>query len=82
MQRSLFKYFQEHQHAEDFLAGTLLFRSLAYFRDHEDAAAEERRAALESNSADCGSRWGSDFKAVPQHKPNRRGRDDSLNPAQ
>jgi hypothetical protein len=37
MKRSLFKYFPERRNAEDFLDGTLLFRSLAYFRDVEDA---------------------------------------------
>ena len=36
--RSLYKYFSEARYAEAFLDGQLLFRSLAYFRDHEDAA--------------------------------------------
>ena len=34
--RSLYKYFSERRWAEAFLNGELLFRSLAYFRDHED----------------------------------------------
>ena len=38
MKRSLFKYFKERRYANDFLEGKLLFRSLAYFRDDEDAA--------------------------------------------
>jgi hypothetical protein len=38
MKQSLFKYFSERRYAEDFLDGKLLFRSLAYFRDIEDAA--------------------------------------------
>jgi hypothetical protein len=33
----LYKYFDEKKWAEAFLDGDLLFRSLAYFRDHEDA---------------------------------------------
>jgi hypothetical protein len=33
----LYKYFDEKRWAEAFLDGDLLFRSLAYFRDHEDA---------------------------------------------
>jgi hypothetical protein len=37
MKRSLYKYFSEQKYAEAFLDGQLLFRSLAYFRDHEDA---------------------------------------------
>ena len=35
--RSLFKYFTKPQYAEAFLNGEMLFRSLAYFRDYEDA---------------------------------------------
>lgn len=35
-QKSLFKYFSELKYAESFLDGELLFRSLSYFRDHED----------------------------------------------
>jgi len=34
--RSLYKYFSERRWAEAFLDGQLLFRSLAYFRDHEE----------------------------------------------
>jgi len=34
----VFKFFSEHRHAEAFLDGQALFRSLAYFRDIEDAA--------------------------------------------
>jgi hypothetical protein len=36
MRRSLYKYFTDRRWAEDFLKGTLLFHSLAYFRDYED----------------------------------------------
>jgi hypothetical protein len=36
--RSLFKYFSERRWAEAFMDGSVLFRSLAYFRDLEDAA--------------------------------------------
>jgi hypothetical protein len=36
MRRSLYKYFSEQSHAEAFLGGKILFRSLAYFRDNED----------------------------------------------
>ncbi len=35
--RSLYKYFSEAKYAEAFLDGQMLFRSLAYFRDNEDA---------------------------------------------
>ena len=35
--RRLYKYFDEKKWAEAFLDGDLLFRSLACFRDHEDA---------------------------------------------
>jgi hypothetical protein len=35
--RSLYKYFSELKYAEAFLDGEMLFRSLAYFRDNEDA---------------------------------------------
>jgi hypothetical protein len=35
--RSLYKYFLELKYAEAFLDGEMLFRSLAYFRDNEDA---------------------------------------------
>lgn len=35
-QRNLFKYFSELKYAESFRDGELLFRSLSYFRDHED----------------------------------------------
>lgn len=35
--RSLYKYFSEPKYAEAFLDGQMLFRSLAYFRDNEDA---------------------------------------------
>jgi hypothetical protein len=35
--RSLYKYFSEMKYAEAFLDGDMLFRSLAYFRDNEDA---------------------------------------------
>jgi hypothetical protein len=35
--RSVYKYFSEHKYAEAFLDGQMLFRSLAYFRDNEDA---------------------------------------------
>src|SRR5258706_5818187 len=38
MKRSLYKYFTEQKYAEEFLDGKMLFRSLAYFRDDEDAA--------------------------------------------
>ncbi|MGC9973598.1 MAG: hypothetical protein ABSE56_23765 [Bryobacteraceae bacterium] len=38
MKRSLYKYFSEQIHAEAFLNGQMLFRSLAYFRDNEDSA--------------------------------------------
>ncbi len=38
MKRSLYKYFSEQKYAEAFLNGQMLFRSLAYFRDSEDAA--------------------------------------------
>ena len=34
---SVYKYFSEHKYAEAFLHGQVLFRSLAYFRDIEDA---------------------------------------------
>ena len=37
MRRSLYKYFSEQKYAEAFLDGQMLFRSLAYFRDTEDA---------------------------------------------
>jgi len=37
MRRSLYKYFSELKYAEEFLNGQILFRSLAYFRDIEDA---------------------------------------------
>ena len=37
MRRTLYKYFSEQKHAEEFLDGQMLFRSLAYFRDYEDA---------------------------------------------
>ena len=37
MRRSLYKYFTEQKYAEAFLDGQMLFRSLAYFRDYEDA---------------------------------------------
>jgi|HubBroStandDraft_6_1064221.scaffolds.fasta_scaffold710729_1 hypothetical protein len=36
--RPLFKYFSDLKHAEQFLDGGMLFRSLAYFRDIEDEA--------------------------------------------
>lgn len=36
MRHSLFKYFSERKWAEVFLDGQVLFRSLSYFRDHED----------------------------------------------
>jgi hypothetical protein len=36
MRHSLFKYFSERKWAEAFLDGQVLFRSLSYFRDHED----------------------------------------------
>lgn len=42
MKRSLFKYFKERRYANDFLEGKLLFRSLAHFRDDEDAAREDQ----------------------------------------
>jgi hypothetical protein len=35
--QSVYKYFSERAYAEAFLDGQLLFRSLAYFRDTEDA---------------------------------------------
>jgi hypothetical protein len=35
--RGLFKYFTEQRWADAFLDGNVLFRSLAYFRDYEDA---------------------------------------------
>jgi hypothetical protein len=35
--RSLFKYFTEQRWADAFIDGSILFRSLAYFRDYEDA---------------------------------------------
>jgi hypothetical protein len=35
--RSLYKYFLEPKYAEAFLDGQMLFHSLAYFRDNEDA---------------------------------------------
>ena len=35
--RAVYKYFLEHRYAELFLDGEVLFRSLAYFRDIEDA---------------------------------------------
>lgn len=34
--RRLYKYFSNMEHAESFCNGSLLFRSLAYFRDYED----------------------------------------------
>jgi len=34
--RALYKYFSEHELAEAFLDGKVLFRSLSYFRDYED----------------------------------------------
>jgi hypothetical protein len=34
--RSLFKYYGDRRWAEAFLDGSLMFRSLAYFRDYED----------------------------------------------
>jgi len=34
---SVYKYFSEQAHADGFLDGHLLFRTLAYFRDNEDA---------------------------------------------
>jgi hypothetical protein len=37
VRRSLYKYFSEQKHAEAFVSGEMLFRSLAYFRDYEDA---------------------------------------------
>ena len=37
MRHSLFKYYDQRIWAEKFLDGELLFRSLAYFRDCEDA---------------------------------------------
>jgi len=43
MRHSLFKYFSERQHAESFLDGTILFRSLAYFRDYEERTARGDR---------------------------------------
>jgi hypothetical protein len=36
MRRSLYKYFPRLEWAESFLAGELLFRSLAYFQSYED----------------------------------------------
>ncbi len=33
----LYKYFSERKWADAFLEGNLLFRSLAYYRDYEDA---------------------------------------------
>jgi hypothetical protein len=36
MHHALFKYFSNRQHAETFLDGIILFRSLAYFRDYEE----------------------------------------------
>jgi hypothetical protein len=37
VRRSVYKYFSEQEHAEAFLDGQMLFRSLTYFRDNEDA---------------------------------------------
>lgn len=37
MRRSLFKYFKDRRWADAFLDGSILFHSLAYFRDYEDA---------------------------------------------
>lgn len=39
MRHSLFKYFSNRQYAESFLDGSILFRSLAYFRDYEEQTA-------------------------------------------
>jgi hypothetical protein len=37
MHHSLFKYYDQHEWAEEFVRGQMLFRSLSYFRDYEDA---------------------------------------------
>src|SRR5947208_1936295 len=37
MRHSLFKYYDKHCWAEKFLDGEVLFRSIAYFRECEDA---------------------------------------------
>jgi hypothetical protein len=37
LRHSLFKYYDQRIWAENFLDGEMLFRSLAYFRDCEDA---------------------------------------------
>ncbi len=41
--RSPYKYFRERKWAECFLDGSILFRSLAYFRDYEDGNVREDR---------------------------------------
>jgi hypothetical protein len=38
MHRRLIKYYDDRRWAEAFLDGEILFRSLSYFRDHEDAS--------------------------------------------
>jgi len=44
MQRGrLYKYFSERKWAEAFLDGSMLFRSLSYFRDLEDKNVRETR---------------------------------------
>lgn len=46
--RHLYKYFTERKWAEAFLDGSLLFRSLAYYRDYED---EEIRGDVNEGTA-------------------------------
>jgi hypothetical protein len=41
MKHSRFKYFSELQHAEQFLDGKVFCQTAAFFRDHEDAQAQQ-----------------------------------------
>lgn len=51
---SVFKYFSERRYAEAFLEGHVLFRSLAYFRDNEDAVRGDEYEGTSKFSPDRG----------------------------
>ncbi len=42
MRHSLYRYFTERKWADEFLAGEMRFRTLAYFRDYENESEDER----------------------------------------
>jgi hypothetical protein len=58
LRHSLFKYYDQRIWAEKFLGGEMLFRSLAYFRDCEDAVRGDQHEGTSRFSVLVSENWG------------------------